>query len=171
MWDALTGFLQGALLNWKGILWSVGLFLVLFVGSLVLVSFLLVKLPATYFLSTRDPELWVDRHPVLRWTGIILKNLLGIVLVVLGVVQLVTPGQGVITILIGLMLVDYPGKRRFERWLVSRPGVSRFINRLRARYGKPPLVFEEMPEKKPAQGREVDASCGKKSRADLTDVG
>jgi hypothetical protein len=40
------------------------------------------------------------------------------------------------------MLLDLPGKRRVEQALVRRPGVLRFINRLRARYRRPPLEIE-----------------------------
>jgi len=51
------------------------------------------------------------------------------------------PGQGILTILIGVMLLNFPGKRRLERWLVSRPRVLPVINGLRARFGKPPLLL------------------------------
>jgi hypothetical protein len=53
--------------------------------------------------------------------------------------MLFTPGQGIVTILIGLVLVDLPGKRALERWMVGRPRVLAAINRLRAKYGHPPL--------------------------------
>jgi hypothetical protein len=53
------------------------------------------------------------------------------------------PGQGILTILIGVMLLDFPGKRRLERWLVRRPAVFKGINRIRARFDKPPLVLDE----------------------------
>ena len=133
MWDWLTHFVNSDFFTWGRILWVLGITLVVFLGSIVLVSILLVKLPANYFLESRERGMWVEQHPVIRWTLRIVKNLIGLVLLVVGVVFLFTPGQGVITILFGLILIDYPGKRRLERWLVSRPGVSRFINRLRAR--------------------------------------
>jgi hypothetical protein len=52
------------------------------------------------------------------------------------------PGQGVLTILLGVMLLDFPGKRELEAKLVSRPQVYRAVNRLRARYGKPPFLLD-----------------------------
>ena len=67
------------------------------------------------------------------------KNGVGVVLVITGVIMLFTPGQGIVTILIGLVLVDLPGKRALERWMVGRPRVLAAINRLRAKYGHPPL--------------------------------
>jgi hypothetical protein len=41
--------------------------------------------------------------------------------------------------IIGLTLVDFPGKRRLERRLLRHPRVLRAINRLRARFDRPPL--------------------------------
>ncbi len=74
------------------------------------------------------------------WLG---KNLLGYLLIVAGIAMLVLPGQGVLTILLGVILVDLPGKYRFERWIVARPLVLKSINRLRQRAGRDPLVLAE----------------------------
>ncbi len=70
------------------------------------------------------------------------KNALGLVLVVVGLLLSLpgVPGQGVLTMLIGLMLLDFPGKRALERKLVARPRVLESMNRMRAWLGKPPLV-------------------------------
>jgi hypothetical protein len=51
------------------------------------------------------------------------------------------PGQGMLTVLIGFVLIDLPGKRRLERKLVGRPRILRAINRLRKRFGSPRLVL------------------------------
>jgi hypothetical protein len=61
---------------------------------------------------------------------------LGIVLSLPGV-----PGQGLLTILLGIMIMDFPGKDRLEQKLLSRPSIVNAINRLRARFDKPPLVL------------------------------
>ena len=80
----------------------------------------------------------------MRIVGAIIKNLLGAILFVLGVIMSLpgVPGQGILTILLGLMLLDVPGIRRLERKLVRRPKVFRTINRIRARYHKPPLELD-----------------------------
>ena len=135
--------------NWSFWLWSGALFAITFVVtfavSLAVVGVLLVKLPANYFLERHERDLWIDQHPIVRWTGIILKNALGLALVALGVVLSLPgiPGQGLLTILFGVMLLDFPGKRRLERRLIGRPRVLDRVNRLRARFGKPPLVLPE----------------------------
>jgi hypothetical protein len=85
-----------------------------------------------------------NQSPVVRVLAIIGKNLLGVVLVVLGILLSLpgVPGQGVLTILLGIMLLDFPGRRRFERWIVGWPKVFNAINKLRQRFDKPPLVLD-----------------------------
>ena len=68
------------------------------------------------------------------------KNILGVALVAAELVLLFLPGQGLITILFGLMIMNYPGKFLLERWLVKRPGVLPTINWIRKKYDRDPLV-------------------------------
>lgn len=130
-------------LTWERVFFGAVVFLVTLAGSLLVVGFLLVKLPATYFQDSHSRDFWVDRHPLLRLTARIGKNVLGALLIVVGMILTLPgiPGQGLLTILIGLMLLDVPGKRRLERKIVGRPRVLRAINRLRKRFGRPPLVL------------------------------
>src|SRR5919197_5810008 len=82
-----------------------------FLGSLIAIPFLLVRLPAHYF-DERHPRTWMrDHHPVLRLLGLVLKNLAGVVFVLAGILMLFLPGQGILTLLIGISLIDFPGKR------------------------------------------------------------
>src|SRR5947208_1951233 len=111
---------------WQDLLISVVLFVVMGFGSLAVVAWVLVKLPATYFQADHQPAfLWEKRHPALRWTALIAKNLLGVLLVLIGIILSLpgVPGQGILTILIGVMLLNFPGKRHLEQRLVSRPRV------------------------------------------------
>lgn len=128
----------------RGVLFGLALFAITFAISLGIVSFILVKIPATYFREDHPRDLWVDRSAPLRIAGIVGKNILGVLLVALGVVLSLpgVPGQGLLTILLGVMLLDFPGKRRFERNLISRPNVLSTVNRLRHRFGKSALVLE-----------------------------
>ncbi|NIV30742.1 MAG: hypothetical protein GWN58_14950, partial [Anaerolineae bacterium] len=77
----------------------------------------------------------LQRHPVMGLVVLVLKNLLGLVLLVAGVAMLVLPGQGLLTIVIALTLLNFPGKYHLERWVVSRPPVYRAINWIRRRRG------------------------------------
>jgi|SRR5918911_41651 hypothetical protein len=131
-------------LTWQRVLVGAAISIATFVASLVMVSFLLVKLPADFFHPSHDRDFLVGRHTAIRLAGMIIKNLLGMFLVVLGIIMSLpgVPGQGVLTILIGIILLDFPGKHALERKIVSRPKVLYTINRLRKRFDKPPLILD-----------------------------
>lgn len=130
-----------AIVTRQSLLLGVLLFVASFAISLAVVSFILVKIPPDYFQEDRPQEFWSGRHPVIRMLGMVAKNLLGIVLVALGIVMSVpgVPGQGILTILLGIMLLDFPGRQRLERKIVSQPRVLKNVNKLRHRFGKPEL--------------------------------
>lgn len=146
MMDAVTSAMDWVRENPAAMWWSGAVSLSMFIGTLLIVPVLLVKMPADYFTSRRSetPDDWRGEHPALRWSGRIGKNLLGSGIVGMGILMLVLPGQGLLTILLGISLLDLPGKRRVEIALLRRPGVSRAVNWLRRKYGRPPL---EMPAK------------------------
>jgi hypothetical protein len=123
------------------VLWWLGaLSLMTFVGTLVLIPMLVVRLPADYFIRGHHTRQTPSRsHPALRLLGLVLKNLLGVVLIMAGLIMLVLPGQGVITILIGLTLTNFPGKHALERCIVQQPTVLKAINWMRAKAQRPPL--------------------------------
>jgi Putative transmembrane protein (PGPGW) len=120
--------------------WLFAASVAMFLATPAVAGWLVVRLPTDYFTAKRrTPTAWWRRHRGLRPLVLVVKNLAGIVLVVAGLVMLVTPGQGLLTIAVGLMLVDFPGKFRVERWLATRPPVWRSINWLRCRAGRQPL--------------------------------
>ncbi len=110
---------------------------VVFVLSAILVPWLVTKLPTDYFL---DPH----KHSTKRPWGVkrVLKNILGGVVVLLGIVMLVVPGQGILTIIIGIVLTDFPGKRNLLWRLASRKYVRRGLNWIRKRANCQPLEFD-----------------------------
>jgi len=132
------------LVTTKEVILAAVVFVVTFAASLGVISFILVKLPPTYFQESHSRAFWVDRHPYVRWAGLIGKNALGIVLVLLGILMSLpgVPGQGVLTILLGIMLLDLPGKRRLESRILRQPKVLEKINRWRHKFSKPPLVLD-----------------------------
>jgi hypothetical protein len=115
---------------------------VMLVGSLWVAHRFLTTIPADYFTHQHKRfERWNNSHAALRWTLIIGKNALGGLLILAGIVMIFTPGQGILSLLLGLTLIDIPGKRTLERKIIQRPSVLRVVNHLRARAGKPPLEF------------------------------
>ncbi|MFV8835128.1 PGPGW domain-containing protein [Aquisalimonas sp.] len=122
--------------------WMAAGSLMMLVAGLVLVPVIVVRLPRRYFAHRRRRErMLAPRHPLVRYSVLLIKNVVGAVLVVAGLLMLVLPGQGVLTILVGLSLLNFPGKYRLERWIVSRPAVFQSMNWLRRRYGRRPLVL------------------------------
>lgn len=136
--------LMFGLISWQSVMFGVLLFLVTFAISLAIVSFIMVTIPADYFRKDTSRELWADKHPLVRFLGMFAKNLLGLLLVVLGILMSIpgVPGQGILTILLGIMLLDFPGKRDLEHRLVSQSRVHTAINKLRHKFGKDSLVLE-----------------------------
>lgn len=72
----------------------------------------------------------------------IAKIIVGLFLLVCGVLMLVLPGQGIITILIGLSLIPFPGKNKIEQYLISRKSVRSSLNWIRLKAKKEPFIFD-----------------------------
>lgn len=113
----------------------------LFLLTPIAVAWAVIRLPADYFTEKRRRPLgsW-QQHPPLRYAMLLAKNLLGIVLLAAGVVMLLVPGQGLLTLAVGLILIDFPGKFRLERWLATQRPVWRSLNWLRTRAAQEPLM-------------------------------
>jgi hypothetical protein len=122
------------------LLWASGLSLLAAIATIVAIPWVVTRLPQDYF-ACEDRHAWRDSSgkPVLVLIVGVIKNLLGLLLILAGLIMLVTPGQGVLTLLIGLLLMNFPGKYRVERWLVSQPGVLRGLNWLREKRGHEPF--------------------------------
>lgn len=118
-----------------------GVFVASFVGSAIGAAVVLCGLPVDHLRrdigsADLDQPRW---QRALRKVG---KNALGVFLVLLGIMLSLpgVPGQGLLTILIGVILLDLPGKQRFERRLMTRPAVFTAVNTIRARFGREPLL-------------------------------
>ncbi|HLZ36111.1 MAG TPA: PGPGW domain-containing protein [Nitrospira sp.] len=115
--------------------------LIFFIGSLIAIPYILVRLPADYF-DIRVPRPWMkDHHPILRLVGHVVKNAIGAIFLFAGFLMLFLPGQGILTMLIGVSMLDFPGKRKVEARMIGQPTVLSVINGMRQKFGKPPLVL------------------------------
>ena len=127
--------------------WWIGVLSVLtVVSSMVVLPLMVVKMADDYFLEEhRDPSKSLARnHPVLRILGLIAKNVLGYILIITGLIMFVTPGQGILTLLMGLVLINFPGKRDLELKIVAIPAVRRSLNWIRKKANKEPLILPEI---------------------------
>jgi hypothetical protein len=120
--------------------WLSALSVVMFVGSLLLIPWLVVRIPVDYFVRRQHLiDRWRLRHPLLRIAVLAAKNLCGAVLVLAGIAMLVLPGQGILTIVVGLTLLDFPGKFTLEQKLARQPSVLGAMNWIRAKAHCAPL--------------------------------
>jgi hypothetical protein len=116
------------------------LFFVTLALNLALVAAVLVRLPPDYCRPVRAKALWRHRGAA-AWAGAIAKNFCGVLLVLVGAVMALpgVPGQGLLTIIAGMLLLDFPGRHRLVCKLLAQPLLLQQVNRLRARFAKPPL--------------------------------
>jgi hypothetical protein len=133
---------EGLAMTITAVLMGLALSLAFFVLTTGLVLLLLVKLPADHFCRESHPT-GVGRRSPRAWASFVAKNLAALLTVMAGVLLTLPgiPGPGLVLILLGIGLSDFPGKRRLERLLLGRRSVLRTINGLRARFGKPPLML------------------------------
>ena len=144
MRDRLIPYLSSLDVNWQYAAVATGLSLALFAASTAVVAIALIRLPPRYFHSSYRYGFMKDYHPLLRWSGIVMKNMFGVVLVLLGIIMALpgVPGQGLLTIFVGILLLDFPGKRIMERRILRQQIILRSINRLRRKFSKPPLILD-----------------------------
>lgn len=121
-----------------------GLFLASLAFSFIVLGVVMVKIPEDYFSSHYQQKFMPNSSFLVRWGAVILKNLLGVFLIILGIILSLpgVPGQGLLTILLGLIMLDIPGKRPLEARIIKRPTILAAINNLRGRFNKPPLVLD-----------------------------
>ena len=122
----------------------VGLFILSLAFSFASIAVVMVKIPANYFSPHYVQDFLPNSPWLVRWGAVVGKNVFGIFLIVLGILLSLpgVPGQGVLTILLGLIMIDIPGKRPLEARIIKRPSILSAINRFRAKYNKPPLVMD-----------------------------
>ena len=114
--------------------------IIIFITSILGISWFVAQIPEDYFLSSkRKPSKWKEQKPILRLAVLFGKNIIGLSLIIGGLLMLVLPGQGLLTILTGLLLINYPGKYKLEQKLVAMPSIFRALNWIRVKANKPPL--------------------------------
>lgn len=132
--DLIVAWLRShqSILGWAGLL-----SLIMMVATLLAVPLIIISLPPQYLNEKKD-RLSEIQSPW-RWPYLVVKNIMGAVLLLAGVAMLILPGQGLLTLAIGLGLMNLPSKRSLIRHLIGRPRVLRTINQWRAKAHKEPL--------------------------------
>ena len=133
--ESITEFVS----NYKTyILWLATISLFVFIFSLVSIKWLVALIPTDYFIK-KNISKSKKSYSLLWLMSIIVKNIIGYTLILGGILMLVLPGQGLFTILMGLILSNYPGKYTIEKRFISIPSILKTINWLRKKSNKPRL--------------------------------
>jgi hypothetical protein len=125
----------------QAVVWTVlaGLSVAMIAGSMIALPIVIARIPADYFLHRKPVFPRGKNGGAPAVVLVLLRNLAGLVLVIAGIALLVLPGQGVLTILAGSLLLDYPKKRDLELWFLRRSAVRRGVTWIRRKTGRPTL--------------------------------
>lgn len=119
------------------------------IAYFVVITYFITQMDKQYFVRRKTSEEGLINH--LHLTSMsrsvacavkIAKIILGLGLLVCGILMLVLPGQGLITILIGLSLLPFPGKDQMEQRILSRKSVRSTLNWIRLKAKKEPFIFD-----------------------------
>lgn len=135
--EAFSYFLQ----NNQIFVYISGFSTILFLLSLLGLSWLISMIPHNYFVDEKRVSFIKMKNPLMWLLIMILKNAIGLALILCGILMLILPGQGVLTIITGLIFLDYPGKFRFERLLVKNKLILNSMNWIRRKLDKPDLII------------------------------
>jgi hypothetical protein len=121
--------------------WGFFASLVTLLISIVVTVLLLVRLPSDSFVDNPRSSLSSPSGTA----GRIGKNFFGWFLIVLGLILSIpgVPGQGLMTVLLGLLLVEFPGRRALIRRILRRKMFRGSIDRIRVRFGSRPLEWND----------------------------
>jgi len=130
---------------------SLGVCLAGAVGAVILVVFL----PPTFLKKLQANG---EARAAWGWKRVA-RNVAGWGLMAAGAAMMVLPGPGVVALMIGVAMADFPGKKGLLKWLLTRPRITRSMNRLRARFGKPPFEAVQPGAAAPVTHRAGPGNC------------
>ncbi len=131
IWEWLARFWET--LTWGRIVFGSIVILLSAAVSYAAIIFVMIKLPADYFSPHYSPASAKNQAFFIRWGAVVFKNFIGLLLILAGIAMIFGPGPGLLTILLGLITMDIPGKRPLEANIIKRPAVLSAVNNLRAK--------------------------------------
>jgi len=106
---------------------------------------LVLSLLATPWIVARLPSDYLQTNKLNRPTGIFgsilfaLKALIGFILIAFGLLLFITPGPGLVVLLVGLSMAEFPGKHRLMTKMAGQPRILKSLNWMREKRGKEPF--------------------------------
>lgn len=113
---------------------------VTFLTSIIVIPLLIINISPDYFLFKRH-SMYEYKHPFTRVLVLIIKNVLGYILFLLGIIMLFIPGQGLLSMALGLLFMNFPGKKKVEKKLFSNIKIKKIINVIRRKFGRKEISF------------------------------
>lgn len=121
--------------------WLALLSLLTFVLSLILLPYVIRRIPSDYFLTLAKKQPRVKDYDLKSILIVLSRNILGILLLISGIAMLFLPGQGLLTILLSVLLLDFPGKAKFITYLSGKKSIQKTINWMRKKAQKSPIKW------------------------------
>jgi len=135
--------LLDSLADHSGLLAALGMGSLIFsVAVLLAIPRIIASLPTDYFAHDKRPKRGTRFSPIVYISLRIAKNIAAVLIITLGFVLLFLPGQGLLVMLVGTLLLEYPGKYRFERKIFTHPNVAKIINAIRRKQGKEDFITQ-----------------------------
>ena len=120
-------------------LWGIGLSVLTVIVSAILVPIFVLRMQPDHFVAHPKMKESPKSSPFRK----VIKNTIGGLLVMGGILMCFLPGQGLLTILVGLAVMDFPGKRKLEIGLFRRKPINWAINKIREKANQAPLILPE----------------------------
>ncbi len=123
--------------------WLAAVSLVTFIISLLLIPFIISKLPTDTFINIQKRARVRIRKSFKSYLFLLFANILAVFLICSGIIMLFIPGQGLLTILVGFLLLSFPGKQRVVLNLIRRQQIQKSLNWIRVKQKREPFVWPE----------------------------
>ena len=114
-------------------------FAVFAAAATVVLLILLFSADENFFIRLIEKE----EQPFRLTVFSVVKNGFGLFLLIAGILMLVLPGQGILTVLISLLFLDFPGRRKLILKILSSEKTEQALNRIRRKFGKKPFNFRK----------------------------
>ncbi len=115
-----------------------------FLVSLIIIPWIIGKLPHNYFLHSKEKGRWsLRKHPILMVCIFLLRNIFGLLFLLAGFIMLFLPGQGILTMVVGISLMTFPGKQALLQKMIHHQSIQRSLNWVRKKTGKKPFLWDK----------------------------
>ncbi len=101
----------------------------LFIGFIIIVIYAFSSLPNDYWLEKDDGHF---SSPLVK----VVRNLIALPVLLMGILMLFLPGQGLLTVLLALLISDFEYKRELVQKIIAQKKVRDSLDSLRTKMGK-----------------------------------